>query len=220
MSGPTWTILIPTIPQREALFRGLLDALLPQLDAHGGQVRVVAWRNAGELSVGDLRDRMMHYASGSEYINFVDDDDRVPEYYVSEVVTALAERPHHVGFQLAYYLDGNLEEIVDHSLRHGDWRRNEEGMLVRDFTHVDPIRWDVATRGRFGQAKRGRAEDRVWCKAVRPFIATEVYIDKIMYHYLWVPAASSWRRQDRVQGATTPLPAINHPYFSWHPESR
>lgn len=220
MSRPTWAILIPTIPQRQDMFLRLLSVLLPQLDEHEGRVTVLAWRNAGERTVGEMRD-MMLAATAADYVSFIDDDDMVPEYYVAEVVAALAERPHHVGFQLAYYRDGHLEEIVDHSLRHRGWERNVEGRLVRDFTHVDPILRETAQAGRFAQARRYRAEDRAWCKQVRPHLLgrPEAYIDKIMYHYLWRPAESAWRRQDRVLPATGPRPVVDHPYFTWHEES-
>lgn len=218
MTGPTWTILIPTIPQREALFLRLLRVLLPQLDAYDGAVSVLAWRNAGERTIGEIRDGLVGAAT-TDYISFIDDDDLVPEFYVAEVVTALAARPDHVGYQLEYCVNGVAEEIVDHSLRHGKWHRNAEDTLVRDFTHVDPILRDKAMRGRFAQARRGRAEDRVWVKQVRPYLHTEVYIDKIMYHYLWSHSTSSWQKPEQVLKLDTPRPAVAHPYFTWHPAS-
>lgn len=209
-----WTILVPTIGEREALFRRLLDVLVPQLDEHAGAVRVLARRNAGELSVGELRDSMLAEATG-EYVSWIDDDDLVPEFYVAEVVRALAGRPDHVGYRLAYYSDGVEREVVDHSLRHRRWHRNGEGRLVRDFTHVDPVRREHATRGRFAAARRGRAEDRSWVKQVRPFLRTEAYIDRVMYHYLWSAEGSAWQRPERVLAPSTPLPAVDSPFFSW-----
>jgi hypothetical protein len=211
-----WTILIPTIAEREPLFRRLLDVLLPQLDAHGGAVRVLARRNAGELPVGELRDVMLAGTEGSEYVSWIDDDDLVPEFYVAEVVTALANRPDHVGYRLAYYEDGVEREIVDHSLRWRRWHRTGDGRLVRDFTHVDPVRREHATRGRFTVARRGRAEDRAWVKQVRPFLHTEAYIDRVMYHYLWSPSGSAWQRPERVLAPSSPLPAVDSPHFAWH----
>jgi hypothetical protein len=92
-------------------------------------------------------------------------------------------------------------------------------MLVRDFTHVDPIRWDHAIRGRFAVARAGRAEDRAWCKQVRPFLRTEAYVDKIMYHYLWSQSTSSWQRPERLMPGTAPRPVIEHPHFEWHERS-
>lgn len=214
--APTWTILVPTLGQREHLFMRLLGVLLPQLDAHEGRVRVLAWRNNGQPSISEIRDTLLETAE-SDYVSFIDDDDLVPEYYVAEVVNALATRPDHVGFRLEYSTDDQHREIVDHSLRWGGWGRTHDGQLFRDVTHIDPIRRDLAVRSRFA-VRRGRAEDRVWVKRVRQHLATEVYIDKIMYHYLWREDITAWRKPDLI----VPVygrPEIDHPYFAWHERS-
>jgi hypothetical protein len=215
---PTWTILIPTIPARATLFARLLDVLLPQLDAHEGRVTVLAWRNTGNPHLGAIRDAMLLAAPG-EYVSFIDDDDLVPAYYVDEVVQALAGRPDHVGFQLEYSENGGPPEVVDHSLRHGRWHRNLDGQLVRDFTHIDPIRRDLALCGQFARAKRGRAEDRQWVKQVRGWLRTEAYIDKIMYHYLWSFDGSSWGPDRRAIAVPDLPPVPEHPFLLWHPLS-
>ena len=217
---PSWSILIPTIGQREALFLRLLDVLLPQLDEFAGSVRVIGWRNDGQPSLGEIRDGLVDAAgrAGSEYVSFVDDDDLVPEYYVAEVMAALATRPDHIGFLLEYSKNGVVAELVEHSLRWRKWGRSAAGVLYRDLTHVDPIRTTIAQRGRFAAARAKRAEDRVWVRQVRPHLATEVYLDKIMYRYLWSPETSAWQAPERiVRGG--PRPAIDHPHFSWHERS-
>lgn len=220
-SATLWTILVPTIGQREALFRRLMETLLPQLDEHEGTVRVLAWRNSGQPRLAELRDYMIAEAQ-SEYVNFIDDDDLVPDYYVAEVVRALASRPDHVGFRMEYHTDdqGALGfEIVEHSVRHRKWGRTADGMLYRDLTHVDPIRTEIARRGRFAAARPRRAEDRVWVRQVRDHVRTEEFVDKVMYYYLWSRDTSAWERPELIAQATTPLPAIEHPFFSWHPSS-
>lgn len=219
---PTWTILVPTIPARATLFARLMDRLLPQLDEHEGRVTVLAWRNVGRPHLGALRDAMLLAAPG-EYVSFIDDDDLVPDYYVSEVVRALAGRPDHVGFQLEFTTEAGGEqvgrEVVDHSLRHGRWQRNAEGQLVRDFTHIDPVRRELALNGSFAVARKGRAEDRQWVKQLRGWLRTEVYIDKIMYHYLWSHEGSSWGLDKRVVDVPDLPPVPEHPFLFWHPLS-
>lgn len=217
MTGPTWTILIPTIAPREHLLLRLLDVLLPQLDQAAGAVRVLAWRNAGERSIGEIRDAMV-VAAESDYVSFIDDDDLVAADYVPAVLDALGQRPDHVGFRVEFVTDSG-REIVDHSLRHGRWHRNADGELVRDFTHIDPVLRDIAMRGRFAAARAGRAEDRAWCRQVRPFLQSEVYLDRVMYHYLWSASITAWQRPELVPAPTGPRPAVDHPHFRWHPES-
>lgn len=218
MTAPTWAILVPTISQREPLFLRLLVVLLPQLDAAGGRARVIAWRNDGEPRLAEVRDAMINSAD-AEYVSFVDDDDLVSPDYVSSIVDALDKRPDHVGFRVAYCVDGIEREIVDHSLQHGRWHRNAAGRLVRDFTHLDPIRRDIATRGRFATAKNGRPEDRVWCRQVRPFLFSETYVDDVLYRYLYSESTSSWQRPERLVPSAAPRPVVDHPYFEWHERS-
>lgn len=214
-----WTILVPTIGERADLFRRLLDRLLPQLDAFDGEVRVLAWHNNGSPALGVIRDSLVRDA-GSEYVSFVDDDDLVAEDYVAAIMAALADRPDHVGFQLEYTTDGIGREVVEHSLEHGTWhRRRTDNVLVRDFTHVDPIRRQHAMQGTFVTHRPGRAEDRHWVKQVRPWLAggTEVYIGKILYHYLWRSDVTAWQRPGALVHG--PRVAVDHPFFAWHPES-
>jgi hypothetical protein len=214
--APTWTILVPTLGQREQLFMRLLGVLLPQLDEHEGRVRVLAWRNNGSPSISEIRDSLLASA-GTDYVSFVDDDDLIPEYYVAEIVRAIAERPDHVGFKLEYTTDDEHREIVDHSLRWGSWGRTADGQLYRDVTHIDPIRTDLALRSRFS-VRPGRAEDRVWVKRVRAHLSTEVYIDKIMYHYLWRSDVTAWQEPQKIRQVIG-RPVIDHPFFAWHPAS-
>lgn len=240
MSAPIWTILVPTIPRRAALFARLMDRLLPQLDDYEGRVRVVAWLNEGTPRLAEIRDALVDHAaaSGSEYVSFIDDDDLVPDYYVDTVAEAIdaTGRPDHVGFLVDYWKDGVQQGTVDHSLRWPRWgarvRRETDppgGKLVlyRDFTHIDPIRTELARAASFASAGPHVAEDRAWCRGVRLHVhdrgrpMTEVYIPKVMYHYFWTPAESAWDGPGKQLGGQIIRPAVtyNHPYFTWHPES-
>lgn len=213
---PTWTILIPTVGQREPLFRRLLSVLLPQVEPHAGRVRVLAWWNNGRPSLGTIRQRLVQ-AAETDYVSFIDDDDLVPGYHVAEVMQALTSGPDHVGFKLEFSVDGDVREIVDHSIRHPGWGRGKTG-LYRDLTHIDPIRTALALRADFQVARAGKAEDRAWVKQVRPHVQTEAYIDRVMYHYLWSPNGSVWRNPGQLETDFV-RPDIDHPHFSWHPES-
>lgn len=212
-----WTILIPTIGQREHLLMRLLDILMPQVDAAKGAVRVLAWRNNGSPTLGEIRDALVADAD-TEYVSFIDDDDRVPDYYVKEVLSALESRPDHVGFQLSYSTDGTGHEIVEHSLRHRRWHRDGAGRLLRDFTHIDPCRRSVAMSGSFQNRRPGRAEDRHWVKQVRPWMGTEVYIPRVMYHYDYCRDVSAWQNPAAIV-AKSGRPQIDSPHFAWHPRS-
>jgi hypothetical protein len=221
--APTWTILVPTLGQRAELFDRLMRQLLPQLDKHEGRARVVAWFNNGEPPLGDLRQALLQ-STTSDYASFFDDDDEPAPDFVDEVMTALASRPDYVGWRTSYSSNGVDHGLVDHSLRHGGWREEKKPVyrLLRDITHINPMRTDVAKRGDFRKRTRaGRAEDRPWVDQIRATRAlkTEVYIPKTMYFYRWRRDTSAWQRPHLIERHHQHRPRIDHPYFAWHPRS-
>ena len=216
--APTLTIMVPTIGERRPLFERLMGVLLPQLDAHAGRVRVLSWWNNGKPPLTTIRQEMLQ-AAGTEYVCCVDDDDLVPDYYVEELLAALATRPDYVGFQVQCYSDGAPTAISYHSLEHGRWW-NETDRYYRDFSHLNPIRTDLARLADFRRAKRGQAEDRAWVAQLRRSrrVKTEVVIPRIMYHYLFSTSrtagiGSRWAAGARA-GEFEPA-KIDHPYFSY-----
>ncbi len=196
-------------------------------------------------------------AQAFEYVSFIDDDDMVPAHFVMEAVMAIEQhRPDHVGFWVEYFRDGIFQGDVEHSLnwrrwatlamppkphRGGErvwpptWRHRRawerfprDYRLVRDFTHIDSLRTEIARWGRFADARPYAAEDRVWCRSLRERLAQhhgsrEVFIDKIMYHYFWTPSQSIWddAAKSPLIGRLTELgqPSTTHPHFFWHKES-
>jgi hypothetical protein len=210
---PTWSILVPTLGERRALFERLMAGLLPQLDAYGGQVRVVGWHNDGSPSLPKIRQRMIETA-GTEYVSFVDDDDLVSRDYVAEIVAALATRPDYVGFQVQCYSDGAPTAVAHHSLEYKRWR-NLPGRYERDISHINPIRTSLARRADFSRTKTGGAEDREWAAQLRRLrvLRNEVMVDRILYHYLFATAGSRWRKPHGI--APGDRSTIVHPHFTW-----
>jgi hypothetical protein len=220
---PTWTILVPTLGERRALFERLMGALLPQLDPYAGTVRVVSWWNNGAPGLPKIRQRMV-VGAGSEYTSFVDDDDLVPDYFVAEVVSALESRPDYVGWDVQCYTDGAPTAISHHSLAHGGWY-NKPDAYYRDISHLNPIRRDLALLADFRKARAGQAEDRNWASQIRRThkVRTEVVIPRVMYHYLYSTSrkpgmGSRWQQPRSIRAQGTPA-QFGSPYFSYHPES-
>lgn len=216
MPSPTWTILIPTIGQRAASFRALLDRLLSQTEPYAGRVRILAGFNNGSPPLPELRQRMVE-AVATDYLSFVDDDDMVSPDFVSAVMSALEQRPDYVGFQVNYFADGRLRGVIDHSLRHGGWREEKNPYRwLRDITHINPIRSEVAKAARFDVVAGGQVEDRPWVAQVRNSgsLKVETYIPRPLYDYLWSRRGSAWQKPDKIRQGIA-RPAISHPHFSW-----
>lgn len=215
-AAPSWTILIPTIGQRAELFARLLGVLLPQTTPYLGRVLVLGYWNNGEPALPNIRQALLDAAPG-EYVSFVDDDDLVPDYFVADTMEALTGRPDYVGWKVQYCIDGELRAICHHSLRFRSWFE-ADGVLYRDISHINPIRADLARRADFRRTRRGRAEDRVWVQQLRGRLRSEVYLDKVMYLYLWSAQTSAWRHPHRLR-RDGHRPTVDHPHFAWHPDS-
>jgi glycosyltransferase involved in cell wall biosynthesis len=209
----TWTILVATLGQRAERLERLLGQLLPQLDAHDGAVTVCALYNHGERGLGAVRQDLVEHAT-STYVSFVDDDDEVPDYFVTEVLARLDGRVDYVGWRMQCYVDGVPLKPTFHSLRYDRWHDDADG-FYRDVSHLNPVRAELA---RLADFRRGSPpEDVSWADQVRPHVRTEAYVDRVMYHYRSSSADSTWRGDgvSRV-GARS---SVTHPYLSWHPGS-
>ncbi len=220
VTPPKWAILVPTLGERRLLFERLMRNLLPQLDAHGGQVQVVAWHNNGSPALPKIRQTMV-LSTSADYISFVDDDDITSPDYVDEVMSALGQEPDYVGFQVQCYSDGAPIGIAHHSLEYTRWR-NLKGRFERDISHINPIRTTLARRAKFTKAISGAAEDRIWADQLRRLnvLRSEVFIPRVMYHYLYSTSkepgqGTRWQTPDRKLITPGERSNIDHPHFTW-----
>jgi glycosyl transferase family 2 len=203
----TWTILIATIGQRRDLLARLLDGLMPQVDAAGGRVNVLAYWDSGQLTrrLRSALDAIAHKrqalldAAKSDYVSWLDDDDWVAEDYIASILEALDQRPDMVSFTMEVRKDGRPHQLGRISLRYGGWSQAPDGTYLRDITHANPIRAEIARTASF--LKRGGGpEDVAWVSQLRAggLLRTEVVIDKVLQHYDWVVERSSWTVPGRV----------------------
>jgi predicted O-methyltransferase YrrM len=220
--SPTWTILIPTLGERHEKFRRLMSVLMPQVDAAGGQVKVLARWNEGTPGLPQIRQELVE-AAATDYVSFIDDDDMVPGDFVPTVLAALDEQPDYVGWQVQYFADGKLSGVADHSLRHGQWREEMKPYrLLRDISHINPMRTEIARLADFRTVPAGQVEDRPWVAQIRATgaLKTEVYIPRVMYHYFWSRRGSRWQRPDQIRrtGHRVEIDSPNFSYFSPEPK--
>lgn len=215
----TWDILVPTLGERSRLFARLMDVLLPQTEPYGGRVRVSGWFNNGKPGLAEIR-QLMVKASAADYVSFVDDDDLVPLYFADEAMKAIDQRPDYVGWQVQCYSDGVPTAVSYHSLAHKRWV-NLEDRYLRDISHINPIRRDIALTADFRRAAPGQPEDRAWVHQLRNGgrLRKEVMINRIMYHYLFSTSrtagiGSRWQAPSKIHPGLA-RPEIDHPNFTW-----
>jgi hypothetical protein len=162
--GPTWDILVTSIPHRHATLRELLDDLNTQIRAADPdllQVGVRIYRDNLAVPYGDKTQALLE-ASVASYVSCADDDDLLGPGAVARILEALEEWPDYVGFRVAWTRDGVAQLPVEHSLRHPGWE-NGETMLKRSVMQFNPIRREIALEGRW---YGGYEAERRWQSAV------------------------------------------------------
>jgi hypothetical protein len=224
MSAPTLTVLIATLGQRRGLLGRLLFGLMPQVDAAAGRVKVLAYWDNGETDLAVKRQALVE-AAGTDYVCHVDDDDTVTNDYVESILGALESWPDIVGLHMMVHRDGEPLKVAELSTKFTGWYE-EPDRFCRDITHENPIRTSLARSVDFRDKATGDPEDAPWAAKLRGRITSEVTIERVLYHYWWIPGQSAWgaKRRDRITATDhrgkpwRPLP-VPSPYFAWHPDS-
>jgi hypothetical protein len=209
-----WTILVATLGQRGDRFTQLMNWLLPQVEQACGAVHVTALWNNGERPLGHVRQDLIESTS-SEYVSFFDDDDKVPDYFVSEILPLL-DGVDYVGWRMQCVMNGVPLKPTFHSLRYGRWYDDDHG-YYRDLSHLNPIRREHALRVDYRTV--GKPEDVAWVDRLRALgiVKTEHYTDRVMYFYHANSNDSTWRGVT-TRGTYT-RPEIDSPYFTYHHRS-
>ncbi len=157
-------ILIATVVDRRKLFNPLLTEFNRQIKSAGlqGQVSVIYKEDRKEMSIGRKRQLLLE-ESNAEYIVFFDSDDRPRPHYVTSIVEALELKPDCVGM------------LIDMTTNGYDY--------VRNVTHFNPVRRDLALQAGFKDIRFG--EDKDYSDRVTPLCKTEVFIEVPVFDYLF-----------------------------------
>ena len=207
MTEPLWQLLIATIPHRH----GRLCELLACLDAQAlPGFGALLYRDNLASPISAKRQALLDAAT-AEYVSFADDDDWVSPFFVFRVLSELGARPDYVGFPVDYAVDGSPVQRAEHSIRYDGWHSWPERM-VRDISHLNPVRRDIAVAARFDG---GDSEDYRWAAGIRAagLIREETWIPEVMYGYRFSSVdCHRTRRRPLPARSVAPLPA--YPWLS------
>jgi len=180
---PLLSILICGIEARRLMARKLIRALSAQINAleNPEQVEIRYFCDAGELTVGAKRNRLLKAAEGL-YSVFIDDDDRVMCDYVDRIVEACREGKDCVGTAafMTRDLDGSYLRLCRNGPEYNG--RADDGQVITDrASHLCPIRTSIAKSVPFPEINCG--EDRAWMDTIFRKIKTWVTIPDPIYYY-------------------------------------
>jgi glycosyltransferase involved in cell wall biosynthesis len=177
------SILIPTVPSRIELFYiKLMKELLIQIEPYKNEIELISLFDNKKRSIGKKRQEMINLAQG-EYIVFIDDDDRISEDYISQIMSKLYENPTTdcVVFDSIFRLNGGVNKLCKYGVEfaYGDinngleWRGKPAHTMVYASHIVKKHQY----------IDMGNGEDYDWVKRACLDIKNQTRIDKVLYYY-------------------------------------
>lgn len=171
------SILICTVPSRFMSMAGLIDNLEKQ--AKGKSVEILYLGDNKCRTVGKKRSDLLNIASG-DYVCFIDDDDKIANNYVDEILNGTNGDPDCVVFKVEISEDGRPYKPVFYDK---DFQRdmNYLDKYERLPNHLMVIKKDIAIAAGFPDKSVG--EDFEYAKRILKQIKTQNKIDKTLYYY-------------------------------------
>lgn len=180
------SILIPsTHTRRKSFLPSILDQVYGQYESlpkeQQEQVEILTLIDNKTRMLGDKRNNMVNMAQG-EYIVHVDDDDRISEYYISELLHASNHPNNHdvIVFKAEVSLNGEQPKLCyySHSYRK-DYNTSDNYFRIPN--HICCVKRELALQVPFKNIQYG--EDSAYSKELLPLIKSEYVIDKVLYYY-------------------------------------
>lgn len=180
------SILVCTIPQRWQFYENLRDVLFEQMRDYETQVELLTDDHPTD-NIGKKRNRLLAEAKG-EYVASIDDDDTVSASYVRSIMEALHKNPNVDCCSLRGVItwDGKNPELFEHSTRYFSYSTTTNPIKYERYpNHLNTIKRSIAIQCKFPEINHG--EDTDWATQLftKGLIKSEVYIDKVLYHYLY-----------------------------------
>jgi hypothetical protein len=174
------TVIVPTIPSRQALLSRLLFHLGERLDD-----RAEVFIMAGPGGMGTKVTAALQRAKGRMSV-VIDDDDLVPTDYTRTICDVIAAHDvDFIGHRILRTVDGHFAQ----SFVHRNDGATEWGLGPRGVTPKCPFRTELTRDVLFGN---DYTADRRWSSQMHLRCVTGVYLDRHMYHQDHRPSASAF----------------------------
>jgi len=176
----TLAILICTLPERFEKLKRLKNILEPQVERFKDQVSISINDAGRHLPTGTKRNNLIEQTQ-SNYFCFIDDDDQVSAYYLSEIMSALSHTPDVITFQ--GYMTTNGENKRDWTIRLDEKYEERDGHYYRFPNHLCVFRRELVRHFKFPDI--WIQEDYKWAEKIHNsrVLKTEIHIPMQIYHY-------------------------------------
>lgn len=177
------SILIATMPSRDAKFNELLSCLHKQGAFNIGSTVECIYEPSLEYNIGTKRNKLLGEAKG-EFITFIDDDDHISDNYVSLILEACKSGADCIGINGTITTNGRDERQWFISKEYGHWFTGSDGIYYRTPNHISPVKRELALQSGFPEITFG--EDAEYSRRLLPLLKTETIITQPIYKYLYV----------------------------------
>lgn len=177
------TILVPTVPSRIELFYvKLMKEILRQIEPYKNEIELISFFDNKKRSIGKKRQEMVNLAQG-KYIVFIDDDDRISENYVNEIMNTLIENPDAdcIVFNSITRINGGKGILCKYGIEF-EYGYINDGLEWRGKpAHTMVYLSKIVKNHQFNDM--GNGEDCDWVKRAYLDIKNQIRIDKVLYYY-------------------------------------
>jgi glycosyltransferase involved in cell wall biosynthesis len=161
----------------------ILDQLFSQcaaLPLHlWSEVEVITVIDNKTRMLGTKRNDLLNMAQG-DYVVFVDDDDRVSDDYVQELLDAVTVGADVITFEVEVSLNGNEPKPCYYDMRYkSDY--NLPDSYHRLPNHIMAVKRELALATKYQDILKG--EDADYSKRLAPLLKTQHIIEKVLYYY-------------------------------------
>lgn len=143
------------------------------------RVEIIILTDNKKQMLGHKRNLMVNMAQG-RYVQFVDDDDRIADDFVVQLLEAIKSNADCIVFQAEVSLNGERPKTCHYSkdYKH-DYNSNDEYFRIPN--HICCIKREVSLKSSFPHVLYG--EDAGYGKVLIKYIKTEHKINKVLYYY-------------------------------------
>ncbi len=200
------SILILTIPERDALYQRLRRKLAGQVADHKLErhVEVMTYLDNHEHSIGEKRNTLVTRATGA-FVVFVDDDDDVSDQYVPLIHQTIVNNPaiDCIGIRGVVTFQGRRARPLVFSAQYNSIFSRDQ-TYYRPILPINPIRRDIVLRYPFADVGYSEDFDFGMRMARAGVLRNEVLLDEPLYFYYS-------RRSPVVQALLDATEFIRHP---------
>lgn len=190
------SILVCSVHTRHNTFlpkiqKQLYDQLnaLPEEDQE--RVEIIVLIDNKRTMLGAKRNHMVDMAQG-KYIQFVDDDDRISDDFIEQLLGATVHGTDCIVFTAEVSLNGGDPKPCYYSKDNGaDF--NKPDAYYRIPNHICCVRKDISIKSSFPNIVCG--EDAGYSKVLLPHLKSEYKIDKVLYYYDYNAATTETQQE-------------------------